>query len=91
MEHAVNRTFTTPQDSHDVCKKLVEKEKWSAFCYFAWQHISGEYADPDDAEDHEPDTEKLFYDTKFISELLIESPERTCQLAADFWRAQNER
>jgi hypothetical protein len=40
--NAFFRTFTTPQDAHDLAKKLVEVGKWFAFdCYAVekWLHV----------------------------------------------------
>ena len=71
-----NRTFITPQDSHDVCKALVEKGKWESFYKYWLAKFTA--------------SESLEYGAIlhaiFVKWLLIESPERTCQLAVDFWK-----
>ena len=70
-----NRAFTTPQDSHNVCKALMEKGKWRAFYYITKANYMA-------------DVSHGFFDEYFfVAWLLIESPERTCQLAVDFLKA----
>jgi hypothetical protein len=70
------RTFLTPQDSHDVCAALVKKGKWEEFYQYGMRVYKASFLLP----------WKLVGEHEVSQWLLIESPERTCQLAADFWR-----
>ena len=66
------RPFTTDQDFTDLCKKLVEKGEWGNFYY---KNLERWQKANDD-----------YVSSYYIKWLFLENPERSCQLAVDYWK-----
>lgn len=70
----VNRTFTNDADMMAVFYKIVEKELWVAFDYYAFKKFCVS------------NTEYPCYDAPYyIKWLFLDNPERACVIAAMFW------
>jgi hypothetical protein len=71
-----NRTFTSPQDRHDLAVALMRDGLWEKFGWFTVKHWQ-----LSDREEGISNTEfgHMYY-------LLVEQPERFCKMCAEFWK-----